>query len=185
MKDLLYYARLALESAASVFGLRPYEAPRYEVIGAASQVELRRYAPRRAVEAKVRGPGARDEAFRALFRYICGSEKIAMTTPVATRGGTDEVRMQFFLPARYQDAAAPVPFDRRLRLVELPEETLAVLRFSGRATPHELAQQKSRLLAAVAAAGWRPTGEAVVFTYDPPFTLPFLRRNEVAVKVAP
>lgn len=184
MTNLLYYAQLALESVASVFGLRPYETPRYDVIRSAPQVELRRYAPRRAAEATVHGPGASDEAFRALFRYISGDQKIAMTTPVATRAGNDEVRMQFFLPARYQDAA-PMPLDPRIRIVALPEETLAVVRFSGRAAPQELAQQKSRLLGAVAAAGWRHTGEPVVLVYDPPFTLPFLRRNEVAVKVAP
>lgn len=183
MKELLYYTQLALESVASVFGLRPYEAPRYEVLESARQVEVRRYVPRVAAEASVHGEDAGDEAFRALFGYISGDEKIAMTTPVATRAEGDALRMQFFLPRRYAGADAPRPRDPRIRIVELPEETLAVLRFSGRARPEEIERQEERLLEALASSSWKTAGEPVVFVYDPPFTIPFLRRNEVAVRV--
>lgn len=87
--------------------------------------------------------------------------------------------MQFFLPARYSAASAPRPQDARIRLVELPEETLAVLRFSGRATSERVERYRNQLLGAVEASG-----EPVLFVYDPPFTIPFLRRNEVAVQVS-
>lgn len=183
MRDLLYYTQLALESVASVFGLRPYEAPPYHVLESARPVEVRRYAPRVAAEATVRGSEAGDEAFRTLFRYISGDEKIAMTTPVASRAEGDAVRMQFFLPARYAAADAPKPLDPRIRIVALPEETLAVVQFSGRATPEEIERQEERLLEEIASSSWKKAGEPVVFVYDPPFTIPFLKKNEVAVKV--
>ena len=64
-----------------------------------------------------------------------------MTAPVATEASAGRVRMQFFLPARYTPESAPKPVDPRIRIVSLPEERLAVVRFSG--TP------------------WRPTGTPV------------------------
>ncbi|HEX6156898.1 MAG TPA: heme-binding protein [Burkholderiales bacterium] len=94
MKDFLYFAQLTLESLVSVFGVRLYEEPRYSVLEARAGV---------------------DEAFRALFAYISGAEKVAMTTPVATRSGQGALRMQFFLPARYSAASAPRPQDARIR----------------------------------------------------------------------
>jgi hypothetical protein len=148
-------------------------------------VEVRRYAPRVAAEASLAGEDASGEAFKALFRYISGEEKIAMTAPVATEAGAGGVRMQFLLPARYTAATAPKPVDPRIRIVSLPEETLAVVRFSGRASAARAELHTQKLLAATKAGGWRVTGSPVLLGYDPPFTLPFLRRNEVAVRVAP
>lgn len=186
MKDLLYYTQLLLESLVSVFGVRPYEQPSYTVVETLPRgAEVRRYAPRVAAEASVTGEDASGEAFNALFRYISGAEKIAMTAPVATEAVADGVRMQFFLPARYTAENAPKPADARIRIVSLPEEPLAVVRFSGRATAERVEQQTALLLQALQDAQWRAAGTPVLLGYDPPFTLPFLRRNEVGVRVAP
>jgi hypothetical protein len=74
-------------------------------------------------------------AFRILFAYIgganAGADKIAMTAPVETAPGARGIRMRFFLPARYTASTAPRPTDGRVRLVPVPEETIAVLRFTG------------------------------------------------------
>lgn len=186
MRDFLYYAQLALESAVAVFGVRPYEQPRYAVLETLDGgIEIRRYAPRVAAEASVTGENASGAAFDALFQYISGKEKIAMTAPVATEAGADGTRMQFFLPAHHTAASAPPPTDPRIRIVALPEETLAVVRFSGRASAEQVELHTQRLLAAIAAAGWQVEGRAMLLGYDPPFTLPFLRRNEIAVRLAP
>jgi hypothetical protein len=186
MKDLLYYAQLALESIVAVFGVRPYEQPQYAVLETlANGVEIRRYAPRVAAEASATGENASAEAFNALFRYISGAEKIAMTAPVASEASAGGVRMQFYLPARYSAESAPKPADPRIRIVPLPEERLAVVRFSGRASVERVERQTELLLEALAEARWHATGTPVLLGYDPPFTLPFLRRNEVAVPVAP
>jgi hypothetical protein len=205
LRDFFYYLQLFFEAAAGVFGIRPYEEPRYDVLATLSEeVEIRAYAAR--VAAQVDMPGAeeaaRNEAFRILFRYIAGanaaSEKVEMTVPVATEARTEKiamtvpvesvptekgVRMQFFLPARYSIDTAPRPADERVRIVQAPAETLAVLRFSGRATPQESARRSDELLKTLDATHWRHAGEVALLFYDAPATLPFLRRNEAAVRV--
>lgn len=112
------------------------------------------------------------------------AEKIAMTVPVETEQRGNGVRMQFFLPARYTEGTAPRPTDSRARIARVAEETLAVLRFSGRGEQDEFVKRKLELLKGIAATRWLPRGEATAQSYDAPFTLPFLRRNEVAVAVA-
>ena len=207
LRDLGYYAQLLLESVVGVVGVRLYEEPRYAVVAECPNgVEIRRYAPRLAAQVEMPGGGAqaRDDAFRILFRYIAGAnagtEKIAMTVPVATNPGAEKVdmtapvatvqgedglRMQFFLPARFTAQTAPRPADERVRIVPVPEETVAVLRFSGSGPAEELGNRSAALLDALAATPWRSAGDVTILFYDAPFTLPFLRRNEAAVRVDP
>lgn len=198
-----------LLGACTVFGVRGgTETPAYEVERTlAGGVEIRRYGPRLAAETAVAAaPGARNDAFRRLADYIFGGNrgerKIAMTTPVATaaappadQGETapapvasaaagGDLIMQFFLPATIDPADAPAPRHPDVRLVELPPETLAVRRFSGRPSDARVIDQTDALLAALARAGIAPTGRPRAFFYDPPWTLPPLRRNEVAAPVA-
>ena len=190
LRDVLYHAQLVLEAALGVFGVRIYEEPRYAAVATLSDgVEVRRYAPRLAAETEVAGDDveARSGAFRILFAYIAGAnagaEKIAMTAPVETAPGAGGVRMRFFLPARYTAATAPRPTDSRVHLIPVPEETMAVLRFSGRGAEAELARRTAALRAVLAPTPWRPVADPVILFYDPPFTLPFLRRTEAAVRV--
>lgn len=206
LRDIVYYFQLFFEAAAGVVGIRLYEEPPFDVISTLTGgIEVRRYAPRLAAQVDLPSVGdqARDEAFRVLFRYIAGgnlaaekiemnvpvateapAEKIAMTVPVETEQRGNGVRMQFFLPARYTEGTAPRPTDSRVRIARVAEETLAVLRFSGRGEQDEFVKRKLELLKGIAATRWLPRGEATAQSYDAPFTLPFLRRNEVAVAVA-
>jgi hypothetical protein len=177
LRDVRFYAQLVLEAALGVFGLRIYEGPRHHAVATlGGGVEIRRYAPRLAAEAEVAGDGAeaRSSAFRILFAYIAGAnagaETIAMTAPVETAPGAGGVRMRFFLPARYTAATAPPPTDARVHLIPVPEETMAVLRFSGRGTEAERARRTAALRAVLAATPWRPVADPVILFYDPPFT---------------
>lgn len=196
---------LVAQSALSVVGVRAYEQPPYEVVGRAGPCEIRAYGPRLAAETVLDG-GTRDQAFGLLAGYIFGknrarsggaekiamttpvemrSEKIAMTAPVETAGaGGTRVAMRFFLPRSMTRATAPEPADPRVRIVEAPGETLAVLRFSGATDDARIDEHKEALLRELRGSAWEPAGgEPVFLGYDPPFTPPFLRRNEVAVPV--
>ena len=205
---LMAFSALVL-SGCSLFGVRSgTEQPAYQVLEQLDDsIEVRRYGERLAVEAAVDAESdeeGRNAAFRLLFAYITGANvaeaDIAMTAPVATEAaGTDiamtapvettsgpdgAYRMRFFLPAGYSRESAPLPTDPRVRLVPVPAETLAVVRFSGSWSDAAFATEESRLLAALDSSAWRAAASPVAFRYDPPWTLAFLRRNEVAVALA-
>ena len=191
-----------LLSACSVFGIRDgTEEPRHSLIERMGDVEIRQYAPRLAAETTVPGDAssARGEGFRRLAGYIFGGnqgrtriemtapvaqsgERIAMTAPVAQAKDSAGWVIRFFLPAGLTDA--PKPNDGRVRIVPVPAETMAVLRFSGLASDSAIATQRAALLEALAGTRWRLAGDPVSWFYDPPWTIPPLRRNEVAVPVA-
>lgn len=192
--------------ACTVFGIRSgTEEPRFATLATVGDVEIRRYEARLAAETVIEGTEqhARYAGFRRLAGYIFGANrahakiamtapvgqqaagtKIAMTAPVAqeaTGGGRWTIR--FYMPATYTAATLPVPTDPDVRIVTVPAATYAVLRFSGVPTPHAVAAEQARLLRTLGADAWQAQGTPVAWFYDPPWTIPFLRRNEVAVEV--
>jgi hypothetical protein len=112
-----------------------------------------------------------------------GRAKIAMTTPVEMANAGSRVAVRFFLPRTLSRETAPQPADGRVRIVAVPSETVAALRFSGSTEDARVAERKAALLRMLRDSAWLPVGEPVFLGYDPPFTPPFLRRNEVAVPV--
>ncbi len=193
MAKMLYFLVTFLESILSVFGIRStFETAPYRVVATLSPtVEVRTYGPSVVVETDGGGDG-----FSRLFRYIAGAnrrnETIAMTTPVEERGAAfgrvppsgDASTMRFVLPAKVS-GDPPQPDDPGLRISRLPERTLAAIRFSGRLDGRSVEAQAAKLRGVLAAAGRTTVGAPYVLGYDPPFTLPFLRRNEVAIDLAP
>ena len=200
---LLAAGSALLLGACSVVGVRSgTEEPAYERLGTEAGLELRRYAARLAAETTVEGEetAARSEGFSRLARYIfggnAGASRIAMTAPVAQQGTRIAMTapvaqvatgqghaIRFFLPAALRDP--PAPNDPRVRIVEVPGETVAVFRFAGGTDPASVAAARAQLLAALPATRWVAAGEPVAWFYDPPWTIPALRRNEIAVPVAP
>lgn len=192
-----------LLGACTVVGVRAgTEEPVFETLGTEAGLEIRRYGTRIAAETVVEGDeaGARSEGFSRLARYIFGGNagaariamtapvaqagtRIAMTAPVAQQGAGDGHVIRFFLPAALSDP--PVPNDARVRIVEVPGETVAVHRFAGGTDPASVAAARARLLGALPATRWVAAGAPVAWFYDPPWTIPALRRNEIAVPVAP
>lgn len=200
----------SLAFAATLLGasaVHATEQPRYEVVEKAAAFEVRRYGPRLAAEVTVSGSAeaARNAGFRKLATYIFGgntarasiamtapvvqsergrSESIAMTAPVVQSGDATGWRIQFIMPSRYTRDTLPTPNDRDVRIVALPAQDYAVLRFSGDRSGPAVDRRMAELKRTAAARGWRATGATVSWFYDPPWTPPFLRRNEVAVPVA-
>ena len=117
-----------------------------------------------------------------------GNAKIAMTAPVGMRpaaaGGSERWVMSFTMPSAWTLATLPEPTDPRVTLREAPPRLVAVLRFSGLWSDARFAEQERLLRAQLATSGWQVTGPVESMRYDPPWTLWFLRRNEVALPVA-
>ncbi len=190
-------------AACSVVGVREAEEPAFSIVERVGAVEVRQYAPRIAAETSVDGGEmeARSTGFRRLAGYIFGNnrsrakvamtapvaqakEAIAMTAPVAqARGASGQWTIRFFMPAKYTMETLPQPLDPAVRLVPVPGETMAVLRFSGSTAPEAVEAKERRVAADAPGQRWQPTGAAVAWFYDPPWTLPPFRRNEVAVPV--
>jgi hypothetical protein len=175
------------------------EQPKFTVLAQDKDFELRSYAP--MIVAEVSVGGTRDEAVNAGFRILAGyifggnepQAKIAMTAPVTQQKGeaiamtapvTQQARggdwlVRFTMPASFTMATLPKPTDARIRLVAVPGRKVAALRFSGFRTDEALAAQADRLATILSARGLKPAGPPTFAYYDPPWTLPFLRRNEV------
>lgn len=189
-----------------MFGIRSgTEEPAYRVVAHVATVEIRQYGPRIAAQTEV--AGEQQEALRTGFQrlagYIFGGNKartsIAMTAPVVQAPGSETIAMtapvtqtqdasgqwvvQFFMPAQYTLQTLPVPDDPTVKLVEVPSATVAVLRFSGFAGAETVRSEQAELLKLLDGSAWHPAGAPQTWYYDPPWTLPFLRRNEVLVPV--
>ncbi|GLR67544.1 SOUL heme-binding protein [Acidocella aquatica] len=202
----LQSAKAFLQAAGLVFGLRGgTEEPAYQTIAALGEVQLRRYAPRLAASVSVRGDEitARSKGFRLLAGYIFGantasaslsmtapvaqaSAAIAMTAPVAQAQAADGAWViSFYMPSGYTLATLPRPLDPQISLHEVAETTEAVYRFPGRPKAAAVARARAILARQLAGSAWVAAGEPVAQFYDPPWTLPWLRRNEVTVAVMP
>ncbi len=194
-------------SACSVVGIRSgTEEPQYTVLQTQGPLEIRAYGARLAAETEVTGSeySARSDGFRRVARYIFGANSdkgsIAMTAPVAQAGGSHTIamtapvgqtqsapgvwRIRFFMPAKYTPATLPRPDDPAVKIVTVPAETYGVYRYSGSTDPAATAIADRELLRQLQGSGWVSAGQPVAWFYDPPWTIPFLRRNEAAVLVA-
>jgi hypothetical protein len=193
---------LLLVSGCSVFGIRSgTEEPRYTLVHQSGGIEIRRYGPRVEMSTVLESDEshARNQGFRRLAGYIFGgnkahakiamtapvaqnAEKIAMTVPVTEgRDAAGHWRIAFYAPSTYTLETMPVPDNPAVELRSVPGVVVAVRRFSGDRSPAAVARETQNLLRELAGSGWKANGESFAWFYDPPWTLPFLRRNEVGV----
>ncbi|BBY80357.1 heme-binding protein [Mycolicibacterium pulveris] len=204
MMRLLEIPMQIAESVLSIVGIRVgTEEPHYVGTQLTDSVEIRRYGPRIAAETTVTADEdrARYIGFRRLAGYIFGGnhrdekiamtapvsqqsrEKIAMTAPVAQARNGDHSTIRFYLPSKWTMDTLPTPDDDEVRLVTVPGETVAVLRFSGDRSAHAVAARTQELSEVLRANAIEVAGPAQAWFYDPPWTLPFRRRNEIAIPV--
>jgi len=163
------------------------EEPLYQVEKAweTEQIEIRAYAPR--VMAVTEMTEDSSGGFRVLAGYIFGGnaeeQEIAMTAPVQQSMEGDR-EMAFMMPAEYALEDLPKPEDQRVSFREVPAYTAAVIQFSGWASAEKADENWQQLRRFLMAEGIDITGEPTLNQYNPPWTLPFMRRNEIIVPVA-
>ena len=146
---------------------------------------------------------AQSEAFSILAGYIFGknetkqkismtapvtqeapptSEKISMTAPVMQESSGDSWVMSFMMPSKYTIANLPIPIDKRVTFEKITPKLVAVIRYSwGRGTDRNKKKADELLLWLKSQPGYQPVLTPKSAGYDPPWTLPFLRRNEMLV----
>ena len=193
-KPLLRFSVLLLALLAYLTASVPamsYEEPEYSIVKKTDVYEVRQYKRRTVAEVVY---GEEDSGFRLLFDYISGSNKgsrevemtipvaqskeIDMTVPVTQSTNDGSMSMRFFLPTQYTKQNAPEPNDERVKIIDLPEEYFAVISYSGFASDSNFEERYKELKAALDKDGMVIKGPPIKATYNSPFTLPFMRRNE-------
>jgi hypothetical protein len=181
------------------------EEPSYEVVKRYQEFEVRKYQP--YIVAEVIVPGPADKAGNVAFGYLGGyifgknkgSKKIDMTAPVAQTPVPIKIDMtapvaqtpvengylvQFTMPRQFTMETLPEPTDPKVKLREIASQTFAVLSYSGSWSQSLYEENLARLKKYAAEAGLKLEGEPIFSRYNAPFSLPFLRRNEIWMHVS-
>lgn len=183
------------------------EEPKFKLIEKIEDYELRVYDPMIVAETYVQG--SLDEASSAGFRLIAGyifggnksrtnaaaekiamtapvtleaiSQKIEMTAPVTMENNADKWRVHFVMPSSYTLATLPIPNDTRVSLREIAAQKTAVIVFSGFAGEDRVKEKSAMLQEWMKTRELKATSTPRLARYNPPWTLPFLRRNEILI----
>jgi hypothetical protein len=178
------------------------EQPEYKIEAFDGSIEIRSYGPMIAAEAVVEGErkAAINEGFRLIAAYIFGANKpntkiamttpvqqqkqtIAMTAPVTQQGSGNAWTVRFIMPKSWTMETLPTPTDARVNLRSIPGRRFIAVTFSGLATNEAIAKHTDALRR-YAADHKLSRGEPLLAFYNPPWTLPFFRRNEVMLELA-
>lgn len=174
------------------------EEPKYTVLKSYAQFELRQYEPLLVAEVRVTTDfnEVGSQAFRSLFGFISEDDrpqgKIAMTAPVLQQplpGGelsqpADKTyRFAFVMPAQYSLDDLPQPKDGEIKIRSVPSRVLAVRRYSGTWSEQLYRENEKVLLDALQTEEFSPIGAPIFARYNAPFSLWFMRRNEVMIEV--
>jgi hypothetical protein len=198
---------LLLWTLGAYMAIRTIEEPKYTVVSVADGYEVRDYAPSIAATTTVGGAdydAAINEGFRRIADYIFGnntaetgismtapvqetsktSAPIAMTVPVLEQGNSTQRIVSFIMPSAYTMASIPKPNNPAVVLLERPAYRAAVLSFSWGTGASRVAAKKAELMQLLVRDTMPALTEPTVALYNPPFTPPFMRRNEVLVEIS-
>jgi len=166
------------------FSVMAYEEANYEVVKQNKVYEIRKYSDRLAIEAITSNQGS---SFRKLFNYISGNnenkEEISMTTPVTQIKKEGSMTMQFYLPSKFNKDNIPSPSNPDVKILNIKGGYYAVIKYSGRASDKNFIKHKDILKNELKKNNISILSSPIKATYDKPFTLPMLRRNEAMFKI--
>ena len=181
--------------------------PKFTLVLKEDKFEIREYAPKIIAQVKVYGDfdDASSKGFKILADYIFGnnesidgnsriemtapvemeavSQKIDMTTPVLTEGNINTWVISFIMPDNYTLATLPKPNNKEIKIISLPREKYAVIVFSGLIRESSYQEKENLLNKFIKEKNLKTSGEIKIARYNPPWTLPFFRRNELMIKV--
>ena len=163
--------------------LMAYEETNYEVVKENKIYEIRKYPNRLVIETNsIQGNG-----FRKLFNYISGNnkenEEIKMTVPVTQEIKNENMTMQFYLPSKFNKDNAPKPVDSEVKILTIEGGYYAVIEYSGRSSDKNFLKNKDILEKALKQDNLLVLSPPIRASYNSPFTLPILKRNEVMYRV--
>lgn len=120
------------------------------------------------------------------------SKKIAMTAPVTAEPQSFESNMQaakkwrihFVMPSQFTLANIPKPKNDAVTLRDVPSKFFVVHSYSGFNSLARIQAKTDEALEWANRKALKVLGQPQLSRYDPPWTLPMFRRNEIMVEVA-
>jgi hypothetical protein len=185
-------------------GIRSSEEPPFDLLAEQGDIQIRQYpsvlVAETVIEANYADSGS--IGFKRLAGYIFGGnvqkQKMAMTAPVLREAASENIAMTapvlqqqvgnhwvmtFVMPSNYTLETLPEPLDAKVIIKQLPAKKVAVLRYSGPLNMERITDKSQLLTDWLVQNHYKQCSPARSAAYDPPWTLPFLRRNEVHVDV--
>ena len=169
------------------------EEPKFKIMADEGELEIRSYDEYLVAETAVEGSfdTASRKGFRRVAGYIFGenknsigqSEKIQMTAPVTVKPDNEGWVLHFVMPSNYDMSQLPVPNNSSVSLKRIEAHLAAVIIFSGFTTDSKIQKKTEELKAWLEKQNFEIAGPQQIARYNDPFTLPWLRRNEIIFKV--
>ena len=183
------------------------EEPKYTVLEKEPPFEIRSYAPMIVAEVEVNGDldQASSQGFRLIAAYIFGqnqvsekiamtapvtvvdqaakSAKIAMTAPVGIEPNAGKWVVSFVMPAEYTMDTIPKPLNSQVQLRQIPAVKKAVISFTGFYSDQKVTEKTLELEQWMKSRNLQSNSPPNFARYNPPWTLPFMRRNEVMISL--
>jgi len=184
------------------------EEPKFTLLEKEQSFEIRQYEPKLIAEVLVDGDmsEASSKGFKLIADYIFGnnttqsgkSEKISMTAPVAVKLSTEKIsmtapvglqksnnrwRVYFVMPSQYTLQTLPKPNNPQVSIKLISAQKFAVVRFSGLVDEEKMNMKLAELNQWIKRKNFKTLSNPELARYNPPWTLPFLRRNELLVEV--
>ena len=181
--------------------------PDFNLILKEDKFEIREYASKIIAQVEVFGDfdDASSKGFKILADYIFGNntsadgnsriemtapvemeplpQKINMTKPVLTEGNDNAWIVSFIMPNDFTLETLPKPNNKDIKISSIPKEKFAVIVFSGLVRESSYHEKETLLNQFIEEKKLKTSGEIKIARYNPPWTLPFFRRNELMIKV--
>ena len=181
--------------------------PEFKLVLKEDKFEIREYAPKIIAQVEIFGDfdDASSKGFKILADFIFGnntsndgnskiemtapvemeplSQKINMTKPVLAEGSDNNWIVSFIMPNEFTLETLPKPNNKSIKILSLPKEKYAVIVFSGLLRESSYLEKEKLLNEFIKEKKLKPSGEIKIARYNPPWTLPFFRRNELMLKV--
>ena len=160
-----------------------YEEANYETISENKNYEIRKYFDRLVIETD----SIEGEGFRKLFNYISGNneekKEIKMTVPVTQENKNGNMKMQFYLPSKFNKDNVPKPSNPEIKILNVEGGYYAVIKYSGRYSDENFIKNKNILEKELKKDNIVILSPPIRASYNSPFTLPMLKRNEVMFRI--
>ena len=204
MKKLITVLTAFFLAGCSVLGIRTADEPNYQVLNNYGHIQIRHYPALVVAQTEINADykNSSSQGFQRLAGYIFGNnkkrQKIAMTAPVIQEQQAETMTMTapviqqksgsvwlmaFVLPQGYSLSTAPEPLDSAVVIKEIPDKKVAVIRYSGSLSEQGIEGKSEELQNWLTIKGYQAISPSRSAAYNPPWTLPFLRRNEVHIDI--